>query len=30
MTENYDLCIDSSKLSEEKIVDLLVDYIKAR
>lgn len=30
MTENYDLCIDSSKLSEEKIVDLLADYIKAR
>lgn len=30
MTENYDLCIDSSKLSEKKIVDLLADYIKAR
>ncbi len=30
MAENYDLCIDSSKLSEEKIVDLIIDYIKMR
>jgi len=30
MVENYDLCIDSSKLSEESIVDLIVEYIKAR
>ena len=30
MVENYDLCIDSSKLSEESIVDLIVQYIKAR
>lgn len=30
MAENYDLCINSSKLSEEKIVDLILDYIKAR
>ena len=30
MAENYDLCIDSSKLSEEKIVDLIADYIKMR
>ncbi len=28
--ENYDLCIDSSKLSEDKIVDLLAEYIKIR
>ncbi len=30
MAENYDLCIDSSKLSEDKIVDLIIDYIKIR
>lgn len=30
MAENYDLCIDSSKLSEEKIVDLIAQYIKVR
>ena len=30
MAENYDLCINSSKLSEDKIVDLILDYIKAR
>lgn len=30
MAENYDLCIDSSKLSEEKIVDLVADYIRIR
>ena len=30
MAENYDLCIDSSKLSEDKIVDLIADYIKMR
>ncbi len=30
MAENYDLCINSSKLSEDKIVDLIIDYIKAR
>ena len=30
MTENYDLCIDSSKLSEENIVDLLISYINCR
>lgn len=30
MAENYDLCINSSKLSEEKIVDLIIDYIKSR
>ncbi len=30
MTENYDLCIDSSKLSEDKIVDLIVSYIRMR
>ena len=28
--ENYDLCIDSSKLSEEKTVDLIVEYINMR
>lgn len=30
MAENYDLCINSAKLSEEKIVDLIIEYIKAR
>lgn len=25
--ENYDLCIDSSKLAEDKIVDLIAEYI---
>lgn len=29
-TENYDLCINSSKLSEEKIVDLIVSYVQSR
>lgn len=28
--ENYDLCINSSKLDEEKIVDLIIDYIRMR
>lgn len=28
--ENYDLCIDTSKLSEDKIVDLIVEYIRMR
>ena len=30
MTENYDLCIDSSKLSEDKIVDLIAEYVHMR
>ena len=30
MAENYDLCIDSSKLGEEKIVDLIAEYIRVR
>ena len=30
MAENYDLCIDSSKLDEDKIVELITDYIKMR
>lgn len=30
MVENYDLCIDSSKLDEDKIVDLIAEYIKMR
>lgn len=30
MVENFDLCIDSSKLDEDKIVDLIVQYIKFR
>ena len=30
MTENYDLCIDTSKLSEENIVDLIAEYIHLR
>ena len=28
--ENYDLCIDSSKLSEENIVELIIEYINMR
>lgn len=28
--ENYDLCINSSKLSEEKIADLIIEYINMR
>ena len=28
--ENYDLCIDSSKLSEESIVQLIAEYISMR
>ena len=28
--ENYDLCIDTSKLSEDKVVDLIVEYIRTR
>lgn len=30
MAENYDLCIDSSKLGEDKIVDLIAEYIQMR
>lgn len=30
MAENYDVCIDSSKLSEEKIVDLIAEYVRVR
>lgn len=30
MTENYDLCIDTSKLTEENIVDLVAEYIRLR
>ncbi|MBQ3265075.1 MAG: cytidylate kinase-like family protein [Ruminococcus sp.] len=30
MAENYDLCIDSSKLDEDKIVDLIAGYIRMR
>ena len=30
MAENYDLCIDSSKLDEDKIVDLIAEYIQMR
>ena len=29
-TENFDLCIDSSKLDEDKIVDLIAEYINMR
>lgn len=29
-TENYDLCIDSSKIDEDKIVDLIAAYIQMR
>ena len=28
--ENFDLCIDSSKLDEDKIVDLIAEYINMR
>ncbi len=28
--ENYDLCINSSKLSEDSIVELIIDYINKR
>ena len=30
MAENYDLCINSSKLSEDQIVDLIATYIEMR
>ena len=30
MAENYDLCINASKLSEDGIVDLIIDYINKR
>ena len=30
MAENYDLCINSSKLSEDQIVDLIAAYIEMR
>ena len=30
MAENYDLCINSSKLGEDDIVDLIIDYINKR
>lgn len=30
MAENYDLCINASKLSEDGIVDLIIDYIGKR
>ena len=30
MAENYDLCIDSSKLEEDQIVELIGEYIKMR
>ena len=30
MPENFDLCIDSSKLDEDKIVDLIINYIDFR
>ena len=30
MAQNYDLCIDSSKLDEDKIVELLCEYIGMR
>ena len=29
-TENYDLCINSAKLSEDSIVDLIIEYIRKR
>ena len=30
MAENYDLCVNSAKLSEDKIVELIIDYINKR
>lgn len=30
MAENYDLCINSGKLSEDSIVELIIDYINKR
>ena len=30
MAENYDLCINSAKLSDEKIVDLIIEYINMK
>lgn len=30
MVENYDLCIDSSKLDEDKIVELIENYVHIR
>lgn len=30
MAENYDLCINASKLSEDSIVDLIISYIEKR
>ena len=30
MAENYDLCVNSGKLSEDMIVDLIIDYINKR
>lgn len=30
MVENFDLCIDSSKLDEDKIVELIAEYIRMR
>ncbi len=29
-SQNYDLCIDSSKLSEDQIVDLIISYINIK
>lgn len=30
MAENYDLCVNASKLSEDSIVELIIDYIGKR
>ena len=30
MAENYDLCINSAKLDEDSIVDLIIEYINKR
>lgn len=30
MASNYDLCINSSKMDEDKIVDLIIEYVKNR
>lgn len=30
MTENYDLCIDSSKLTDEQVADIIISYLKVK
>lgn len=30
LAENYDLCIDSSKMSQDQIVDVIIEYVKIK